>query len=315
MAFSYDVTEFNTALKPFLLAHLLQRCGEAVFYLDPDIEIFGPLDQLEELAVDHELILTPHVCEPLGMDGRKPGMDEIIRLGQFNLGFIGLARSAEVDAALRWWQDVCIDYCVSDLHRGYFVDQFWAAALPSFVQKFHCLRDPGYNAAYWNIFQRPLERTANGWLCAGRPLRFFHFSGLPQHDLTLVSRYQNRISAQVGGPLHTLLAAYSQKIKANPWAAFSDQQYSFSRFRDGREIAMSQRRAFLSLSRDQRRELTDPFERSAPQPGPIQAHGSGVRLIRGIAARMTEFADVAASQGWKQAFTQTVRYVWRVVFG
>lgn len=314
MAFSYDVTEFNTALKPFLLAHLLERRGDAVFYLDPDIEVFGSLDRLEELAIDHALILTPHVSEPVAMDGLKPGMDEIIRLGQFNLGFIGLARCAEVDSALRWWQEVCIDYCVTDLQRGYFVDQFWAAALPSFVQSFHCLRDPEYNAAYWNIFQRPLERAADGWQCAGRPLKFFHFSGLPQHDLTLVSRYQNRVTAKKGSALHALLANYARQIATNPWSVFSAETYSFSRFRDGRDITMAERRAFLDLPRDQRRKVADPFERSAHGPAQTHIQSALVRLVRWIAARMGEFADVAAAHGLKGALGQTLRYLWHLVF-
>jgi hypothetical protein len=313
MAFSYDVTEFNTALKPFLLAHLLEQPGDAVFYFDPDIEIFGSLDRLEELAIDHALILTPHVSEPLAMDGLKPGMDEIIRLGQFNLGFIGLTRCAEVDRALRWWQDVCIDYCVTDLQRGFFVDQFWAAALPSFVQNFYCLRDPEYNVAYWNIFQRTLEPAENSWLCGGRPLKFFHFSGLPQHDLTLVSRYQNRVSATKGDALHMLLSNYARQIATNSWSGFPAQTYSFSRFRDGREIAMTERRAFLSLPRDRRREIADPFERTAHSPEQMHIQSTSVRLIRSIAARMGEFADVAAAHGLKDAFSQAMRYLWRLV--
>ncbi len=314
MAFSYDVTEFNTALKPFLLAYLLERHGDAVFYFDPDIEIFGSLDRLEALAAHHALILTPHVCEPVAMDGLRPGIDDIIRLGQFNLGFIGLRRNPQVDGALRWWQEVCIDYCVSDLQRGLFVDQFWAAALPSFIQDFHCLRDPEYNAAYWNIFQRPLERAPSGWLCQGRPLKFFHFSGLPQNDLTLVSRYQNRVDAIPGSALHMLLAQYAEGIANNTWSEFADQPYSFSRFNDGKEIGLALRRAFLDLPRSQRRQIAAPFDRSSHGPRRMHADRVAVRVVRGLAARLGEFADVAGARGLVAAMRQTARYLWRAVF-
>lgn len=314
MAFSYDVTEFNTALKPFLLAYLLERHADAVFYLDPDIEIFGSLDRIEQLATQHALILTPHVCEPVAMDGLKPGMDDIIRLGQFNLGFIGLRRHAEVASALRWWQEVCIDYCVTDPQRGYFVDQFWAAVLPSFIQDFYCLREPEYNAAYWNIFQRPLERTGDGWLCGGHPLKFFHFSGLPRHDLTLVSRYQNRIQAKPGSALHRLLTGYARRIEDNAWSRFAGETYSFSRFNDGREIGIGERRAFLALPRGQRQQTAAPFDRMSQGPTQMPMQGAAVRLIRGSAARLAEFADVAAASGLRAACNQTVRYLWRSVF-
>jgi hypothetical protein len=311
MAFSYDVTEFNTALKPFLLAYLLERHADAVFYFDPDIEIFGTLDPLEDLALRYDLILTPHVCEPLAMDGLKPGIDEIIRLGQFNLGFIGLKRSVEVEQALRWWQEVCIDYCVADLGRGYFVDQFWAAVLPSFIQDFHCLRAPEYNAAYWNIFQRSLQRTAGGWLCQGRPLKFFHFSGLPSHDLSLVSRHQNRVNAIPGSALHTLLQEYQLNISRNSWSSYSDQPYSFACFSDGSEISMSRRRAFLALPQVHRLRIANPFDASNHVPTMGQRRGALVRLMRGIAARLGEFALVTEEQGIRKALGQTLRYVLR----
>ena len=314
MAFSYDVTEFNTALKPFLLAHLLRNHGDIVFYLDPDIEIFGSLDQLEDIASKHALILTPHVSEPVAMDGRSPGMDAIIQLGQFNLGFIGLTRNAEVDRALLWWQEVCIDYCIADPQRGYFVDQFWAAALPSFIQNFYCLREPGYNVAYWNVFQRGLERAETGWQCNGKELRFFHFSGLPAHDLTLVSRYQDRVSAPDGSALYRLLTEYAEKIKTNVWSEFATVEYSFLRFSDGGLIRNDERRAFLDQPRTQRQKTAAPFSGANNEPKGFVLRSASIRLIRGLGVRLGEFADVTEARGLRIAITQSLRYMWNLIF-
>ena len=46
MATIYNVLELATALKPWLLQRLL-KTDDVVCYLDPDIEVFGSLDEIE----------------------------------------------------------------------------------------------------------------------------------------------------------------------------------------------------------------------------------------------------------------------------
>src|SRR5271165_3861025 len=46
MAGSYTLLEFATAVKPWLLEHLLRSTNEPVIYLDPDCEVYAPLDEL-----------------------------------------------------------------------------------------------------------------------------------------------------------------------------------------------------------------------------------------------------------------------------
>lgn len=259
MAFYYDLLEYNTALKPFLLEHLLNSGYDAVFYFDPDIEIFGSLKPLEALASTYRLILTPHICEPIPMDGLLVGIDSVVRAGQFNLGFIGLAANEESRKALKWWADVCREYCLFDTQHRFFVDQFWADILPSFIQDFYCLRDPAYNMAYWNVFQRKLEQENGRWVTNSGELKFFHFSGLPE-DLTQVSRYQNRITTPQGSPLYQLLASYRDKIERNPWAAHRQHPYSFATYANGKAILPAERRKFLSLAEDERHIIGNPFQ-------------------------------------------------------
>src|SRR5918998_3044730 len=91
MAAMYDVLELSTAVKPWLLRRLLARAdGGSVVYLDPDIEIFSPLDELDERIREHGLVLTPHATAPMPRDGRRPTEQDILIAGAFNLGFIGL---------------------------------------------------------------------------------------------------------------------------------------------------------------------------------------------------------------------------------
>ena len=42
----------------------------SVLYLDPDIQVFHPLDELTHLAEEHGIVLTPHVTAPMPHDQR-----------------------------------------------------------------------------------------------------------------------------------------------------------------------------------------------------------------------------------------------------
>jgi len=257
MAFYYDVTEYNTALKPYLMDFLMGNGHDAVCYLDPDIEVFSPLD-LNDLLRDYSLILTPHVCRPIPLDGLKPGIDEIIRAGQFNLGFVAMRATDETIGALKWWQGVCLEHCLFDADHRFFVDQFWAAALPSFVQDFYCLRSSAYNMAYWNIFQRQLLFNGTRWITDDGDLKFFHFSGLTMENPVLVSLHQNRVTAAEDSPLYRLLTAYIWKVKNSAWSQYVGP-YSFGCYDCGRAISHCDRRAYGAFTSDERNRLGSPF--------------------------------------------------------
>jgi hypothetical protein len=102
MAAIYDVLELATALKPFLLRHLVVDRGEpTATYLDPDIEVFAPLDDLHERALEHGLVLTPHRWFPLAQDGREPADTVFTLSGAYNLGYVTVSGAAV--PFLDWW--------------------------------------------------------------------------------------------------------------------------------------------------------------------------------------------------------------------
>lgn len=266
MAFYYDITEYNSALKPFLLETLLQQGYEAVIYFDPNIEIYGNLGELSNLLATYHAVLTPHVCKPIPDDNKHPSMDAYIRTGQFNLGFIGMSACPEVFTLLHWWQNVLVEKCLFSNDPTFFVDQFWAAAIPSLLEKTYILRDPAYNMAYWNIFQRKLENDGDKWITDSGELRFFHFSGLNDQNLTKVSNHQDRVSAPVGSALYRLLYEYFEKIKKQEWSVFSNYQYSFGFYYDGEPITNDERKTYLSMSSKEREDIGNPFNNnSRPQ--------------------------------------------------
>ena len=91
MAAMYTVMEFATALKPAALLHLLRTCvadGEAVAYIDPDIQVMTEFTDVFDHAVEHGIALTPHLLQPLPRDGCTPDERVFMQAGLFNLGFV-----------------------------------------------------------------------------------------------------------------------------------------------------------------------------------------------------------------------------------
>ena len=68
MAAIYEVTEFATSLKPWLLEHLLDKGAGSVIYLDPDIEVFDRLDELAQAAEEIGIVIMPHARAPFPRD-------------------------------------------------------------------------------------------------------------------------------------------------------------------------------------------------------------------------------------------------------
>ena len=94
MAFKYDVTEFSTAVKPFLLEYLFVKKGlETLLYLDPDILVTGSLEKLFKALDEHDFLLTPHLDKDYPEDGLLPDDRHILISGVFNLGFFGIRKS------------------------------------------------------------------------------------------------------------------------------------------------------------------------------------------------------------------------------
>jgi hypothetical protein len=103
MAMIYGLMELATALKPWFIQHLLEEGATELIYLDPDIQLFTPLHEVFDLASEHNIVLTPHVTEPMARDGRQVDETAILSAGIYNLGFIAVDRNCT--AFLRFWMD------------------------------------------------------------------------------------------------------------------------------------------------------------------------------------------------------------------
>ena len=260
--FRYTLLEVNTAVKPFLLEHLLvDREIEKLVYFDPDIQIFGPLDELSALLDHHEIVLTPHLTEPIE-DELHPGELAILQSGAYNLGFLALRRSPAVDRLLDWWGRRLLEHCRVDLARGLFVDQKWMDLVPGLHPGTHVLASPAYNVAYWNLHGRRILAAAEGDprpRVNGEPLVFFHFSGFDPRDAWRVSKHQNRFTlGTVGDEAKALYLGYRDRLLAEGFLEERGRPYAYASFADGTPIPDVARAFYLSLG-PERERFGDPF--------------------------------------------------------
>jgi hypothetical protein len=190
----YDITELNTAVKPFVFHYLLQNNTDVdrVIYLDPDIKVYKPFSALEQALETFSIVVTPHFFTPI-YDNYYISEPGILNAGLYNLGFLALKRSEEATALLQWWMIKLKDQCLIDFANGLFVDQLWMNFAPIYFNKVLIFRDLGYNVAYWNLHERVISQVGDEYYVNENiPLIFYHFSGYKFSKPEILSKYQNR---------------------------------------------------------------------------------------------------------------------------
>ncbi len=264
MALIYDVLEFSTAVKPWLLQRLMGSGADVVLYFDPDIEIFAALTDLAALAREHGIVLTPHILEPIPRDGLRPAERDIMHAGIYNLGFIAVGRGSE--PFLKWWAERLRRDAIVDPANMLFTDQRWVDFVPALFPH-HILRDPGCNVAYWNLGQRRLRGSEAGYEVNGRPLRFFHYSGYDPDRPEVLSKFQGsapRVRLQDEPALARLFAEYSGKLRAQGYAQSKDEPYGHGSIGEGVPIPPAIRRLYReALLKHEASGAKEPLSASA----------------------------------------------------
>ena len=258
MAARYTVLELSTAVKPWLLRHLMDQSGGPVTYLDPDIKVYGSLELLEQLAADHGVVLIPHNTVPLPHDGHRPRQVDVMIAGIYNLGHLSIAPRPEIDALIEWWADRLRRDCRVDPIWGYFVDQRWFDLVPGFLADFAILRDPEFNVAYWNLHSRTFEYRDDRYFVDGRPLAFFHFSGFNPEKPEDLSLHQDRIEIADVPALERICEEYAQDTMREGFAVASKWPYTYSTLDGGLRFDDTLRKLFW-IAEDRGEVDASPF--------------------------------------------------------
>lgn len=213
----YNITELNTAVKPYFASYFLAQHSEVqnVIYLDPDIIVYQPLTHLLESLSLNNIVITPHICSPYH-DNKRLNEEDHCNSGVYNLGFIAMRRSAETSRFLSWWSDRLHTKCRMDFKNGMFVDQLWINLAPIFFEKVKIEKHLGYNMAYWNLHERTItELGGTYWINNDHPLQFFHFSGYNIHTPEVLSVHQNRFQLSERADIQPLFEEYKTALTAN----------------------------------------------------------------------------------------------------
>jgi glycosyltransferase involved in cell wall biosynthesis len=258
----YTVIEANTAVKPYVLRHLFDRYGiDRLVYLDPDILVTAPLDEVWHALDRGTVALTPHLRDPF-RDLEHPTELEILRSGTYNLGFIGLRRCHGAEWLLDWWAEKTEHDCAIDLANGLFVDQKWMDLVPGYVDGVVVLRDPGYNVAYWNLHEREVTESSGTMLVDDRPLAFFHFSGYEPDRPWTLSRHQSRHDLHSMPVLKRLFDSYAARLREEGHNDATDRGYGFSRLSNGIPISPAMRSAVRDF---RKRKIPYPAVKNADE--------------------------------------------------
>jgi glycosyltransferase involved in cell wall biosynthesis len=261
MVASYTVMELATALKPAFLKYLLATHTTAAIYLDPDIFIYSPLDQIFEALDSSPIVLTPHATKPIPRDGLETSEQTIRHAGIFNLGFIGV--NCQADQFLDWWHERLVTDAVVDLSRGLFTDQRWVDFVPSLFE-FRVLNDPGLNVAYWNLHERSLDISKTGDITSNHSiLKFMHFSGFdPETPWILTKHTPDRARFTIGDSTiaRILCDEYAHRLVSAGHTRRKKDPYGYDKTSTGLPLTPLVRSAY-------RRALTESMaQASLPKP-------------------------------------------------
>lgn len=218
--FGHDVVEACTAVKGRALQVLLDR-GD-VIYVDPDMAVFGSLDEFIAELGTTSVLLTPHVLGPEPPGSPHLG-DELsaLRHGAYNFGMFGVTSTPEGRGFADWWTTRLQEFCIDDVADGLFTDQRWGDLVPSLFPSAAICRHPGVNVASWNLHQRPITISPEGdHLVAGRPLVSYHFTKARDVGLR-VSRSKmesNPLAADLWRWYLERLEFHTAAVPAHRWA-------------------------------------------------------------------------------------------------
>jgi hypothetical protein len=249
MAFAYDLTEFNTSIKPFAISYLFNQGYHKVLYIDPDIFVYNSLDDALSVLDNHSIVVTPHQLSPVSKVERftpylkweQPSLET----GIFNLGFVGVSNSDEGRSFVDWWSNRCCYLCYREPESGLFVDQKWVNLAVCLFPSLHILRHKGYNMAAWNLHDRVLlQNMVNGEV----PLVFYHFSSIDISNDKIISKHDHTLKLADRPDLQQLFNDYRNGVKGNGWERMRGIPYAYNYFSDGVKIEPIQRKIYAFVA-------------------------------------------------------------------
>ena len=251
MAFKYNVIEFSTSIKPFCFKKLFLHNYEKVIYLDPDIYVNSPLDEIFNFLDKKSIVLTPHYCNIQTEYTGSITEEEILFVGIYNFGFGAIKNDVVGGKIVEWWMNRLANKCYADKIDALHVDQKWIDFIPSFFPNdTYITHHMGINPAIWNLHERELIIENEQYLIRNIqskenfPLLFFHFSGFDPYNPKLINRRHPKFNTDTYPSFIPLFKEYIHEIYTNEYDKYSKMAYSYNSFEDGESLLPLHRRLY-----------------------------------------------------------------------
>jgi hypothetical protein len=261
--FTHNRKELAAAAKPHAVSHLLDRGFEAVLFLDPDTLVLSDLDAVEAQVLRSAITVSPHFLAPPPGPGGDRMQTAVLQAGIYNGGLFGASKTPAARRFLDWWAERLRTDCRHDLAQGLHFDQRWLDFVPSLVENWSFIDDPGCNVGYWRLLGRTMRVRGPFVTVDGVPCRLFHFSGYwPETPQTVTHYFPDLLHPEELGEAATLFERYRQALAAAGVERARQSGYAFGAYRDGRLIPSIARRVYRELgdAGDRAAEFGDPFD-------------------------------------------------------
>ncbi|TCZ80809.1 hypothetical protein E0485_00500 [Paenibacillus albiflavus] len=178
MIFKYEAWEACCFAKAPLLNYIFNKYKEEnhVLFLDSDMQVLAPLDDLSGRFNRSSILLTPqHIYKGNEYDNFKYGV--------YNAGLIGVSRSSEGQNFINWWSKRLERHAYFAEYDTLFAEQKWLNLVSAFFNDVEVIKHPGYNIAGWNFNERQISRRENGQIVVnGEPLYILHHHGINEME-------------------------------------------------------------------------------------------------------------------------------------
>ena len=257
MAFKYNLVEFCTAIKAVCFQYMFGKGYDQLLYLDPDVYVFNPLQPVFDQLKESSIVVTPHILNVQTPFNGNYNDYLFLLNGTFNLGFLGLKRSATTDQFLTWWHHRLKEYSFFDNDRGTATDQKWMNLLPALFapDDFVISRHRGMNVAPWNFHERKIVvedevfyvKDRDNDSSSKQPLLFVHFSGYDYSQAGDGQLVHKTTKMTDHDDLQPVFEAYDDALANSQFKKYSVLAYSYNMFENGVGIISLHRRMYRRL--------------------------------------------------------------------
>jgi hypothetical protein len=221
----YNIIELNTCIKPFFFQYFVAKCPdlEYIFYLDPDTCVFNNFSYIEiEFGSDSNILITPHILSPIGLDCKMPDEQLFLNHGIYNLGFLGLKRPNLLSDLIEWWKERTYHLGFNNTQNGLFVDQLWFNLVPIFFNKVRISKHRVLNMAPWNLHERNLSKVNEEYIVNKEDnLVFYHFSNFEYSAPEILAKDYDRYGFKQRPDLQGIYQYYHKQLINNEVGKFS----------------------------------------------------------------------------------------------